>query len=425
MSPPDRSKGDYRSAPLVGVPVNTTPPQDAPVASITALLTDLVRTPSRAAEDDLAPVARCITGWFEARALPCHRLQGPQGEPLGLYAEVRGLRRGGPWVVLDATLDTADFGDPARWTHPPTSASVDGGWLHGRGSADSKAGVALFAHLLAEWASADRNGMAGRLGVLFDLDEHSGGFGGARAFFGQALGGEPPPRPDIVVIGYPGDDQIVTGGRGFLRARLQVAGVAAHSGATGERGLNAIDRTVALAQALNALPLPGPDALLGLPPQLTITGIDGGGPGFSQVPDRCELRLDLRLTAAFDDAAARALLTAAVNAADALHPQAAATRIEWIAGWPPYRVPDAHPMVAALQAASRDELGQALPTQVVGPSNIGNYLAGLGVPALCGFGVRGAGIHATDERVALDSIAPVYRIFRGALQRLLTGAEAA
>jgi hypothetical protein len=115
----------------------------------------------------------------------CKALQGPHGKPLGLYAECRGRGPGGPWVVLDATLDTAGFGDPAAWTHPPTSGQVDAGWLHGRGSADSKAGVALFAHLLADLAQADRRGMAGTLGVLFDLDEHSGGFGGARAFFGQ------------------------------------------------------------------------------------------------------------------------------------------------------------------------------------------------------------------------------------------------
>ena len=398
------------------MPVATT---DTPSDDIAALAAELVRIPSRAGEDDLAPVAACIRRWFDARGLPCTPLSGPQGQALGLYAEWQGAA-GGPWVVLDATLDTAGFGDADRWTHPPTSGLIADGWLHGRGSADSKTGVALFAHLLAEFAQADRRALRGRLGVLFDLDEHSGGFGGARAFFGQPLTHDGPPRPDIVVIGYPGDDAIVTGGRGFVRARLQVAGIAAHSGATRERGLNAIDRALALVQALNTLPLPGPDHELGLPPQLTITGIDGGGPGFSQVPDACELRLDLRLTSAFDDAEARAAVLHAVAAQDALHPQAAATRIEWIAGWPPYRVPDSHPMVAALQAAGLEERGQPLPTQVVGPSNIGNYLAGLGVPALCGYGVRGEGIHASNERVALASIAPVYRIYRGALQRLFT-----
>ena len=392
---------------------------DVPLDSILDLLAALVRTPSRAGEDDMAPVVRCITGWFTDHGLPFRLLHGAQGEPLALYADVSGIRPGGPWVVLDATLDTAGFGDPAAWTHPPTSARTDGGWLHGRGSADSKAGVALFAHLLASLVQADRRGMAGRLGVLFDLDEHSGGFGGARAYFGPAPEDAPPPRPDVVVIGYPGDEAIVTGGRGFLRARLQVAGIAAHSGATGSRGLNAIDRALALAQALNALALPARDDVLGLPPQLTLTGIEGGGPGFSQVPDRCELRLDLRLTGTFDDALARATITSLVHTHDAGHAPAAATRIDWVDGWPAYRVADTHPMVQALQAASADEHGAPLPTRVVGPSNIGNYLAGLGVPALCGFGVRGEGIHATDERVDLASIAPVWRIYRGALRRLL------
>ena len=79
---------------------------------------------------------------------------------------------------------------------------------------------------------------------------------------------------------------------------------------------------------------------------------------------------------------------------------------------------DDHPLVAALRQAGLAEFGRALPTAVVGPSNIGNYLAELGVPALCGFGVHGENIHAADERVALDSIAPVYRIYRDALHRL-------
>ncbi len=74
-------------------------------------------------------------------------------------------------------------------------------------------------------------------------------------------------------------------------------------------------------------------------------------------------------------------------------------------------------MVAALREAGRAELGIDLPTRVAGPSNIGNYLHGLGVPALCGFGLRGENIHAAGERIALDSIGPVYRIYRAALKR--------
>ncbi|MBA4175291.1 MAG: peptidase dimerization protein [Leptothrix sp. (in: Bacteria)] len=396
------------------------PAAAVPCDSIVVLLRDLVRIPSRAVEDDLAPVLGCMAGWLRDRGLTFQALRGPGGEPLGLYAEVQGSAGAGPWTVLDATLDTAGFGNPASWARPPTSAAVADGWLHGRGSADSKAGVALFAHLLHEFAAAPA-AFAGRLGVLFDLDEHSGGFGGARAFFDHPFEGGPPPRPDGVIIGYPGMERIVTGGRGFLRARLAVHGVAAHSGASRQRGVNAIDRALALARVLAAARLPAGGETFPLPPQLTWTGIHGGGDGFSQVPDLCELRLDLRLTPAFDAAAARALVESAVRDADAGRGAAPATAVTWHAGWPAYQVADTHPLVTALREAARTELALDLPTVVVGPSNIGNYLASLGVPALCGFGVQYRHIHAADEAVALDSIAPVYRIYRHALQALQRG----
>jgi succinyl-diaminopimelate desuccinylase len=390
----------------------------APLDSIIALVQALVRIPSRAVEDDLAPIAQCIEQWFVEHGVRHRVLRADSSAPLGVYAEVQGTRGPGRWTVLDATLDTAGFGALDSWRHPPVGAVIEDGWLHGRGSGDSKAGVALFAHLLRAFA-AEPQTIAGRIGVLFDCDEHSGRFGGARAFFDRPFDeGEGPPRPDGVVIGYPGMDAIVNGCRGFARARLQVHGLAAHSGATHEHGVNAVSRAAGLCQSLQALPLPSASAAFPLPAQLTITGIHGGAEGFSQVPDTCELRIDLRLTPDFDDTAARAAVADAVQRLDASRGPARATEIEWIAGWPAYQVPPSHPLAAAMQQAAQRELGVDVPMRIVGPSNIGNYLAARGVPALCGFGVVAEGIHAANERIALHSLAPVYRIYRNALQRL-------
>jgi succinyl-diaminopimelate desuccinylase len=110
--------------------------------------------------------------------------------------------------VLNATWTTAGFGDLRPGPCRPTSAEIDGGWLHGRGSADSKAAVAIFSHLLLEMLG--RTDFAGRIGVLFDCDEHSGRFGGAHAFFDRPHEGRKPPRPDGVLIGYPGIDRSST-----------------------------------------------------------------------------------------------------------------------------------------------------------------------------------------------------------------------
>ena len=387
----------------------------APVESITELIRTLVRIPSRAIEDDLGRVCRCVEDWLHGRGIEVDVLTGRSGEPLGIYCEIEGATPG-RWTVLNATLDTAGFGEASSWSVGPTDAHVADGWLVGRGSADSKAAVALFAHLLVE-LHGDRS-FAGRIGVLFDCDEHSGRFGGAHAFFDRPYDGTDPPRPDGVLIGYPGMNEIVAGCRGFLRCRLRVHGIAAHSGSAHERGINAVSRAFALGQRLQSLPLPAATDDFPLPPQVTITGVHGGGEGFSQIPDLCELKLDMRLTPAFTDAAARAALIGVVDELDAQRPQAPRTEIVWHDGWPAYRVAASHPLVSAMREACRAQLGSDIPIGIVGPSNIGNYLASLGVPALCGFGVRDEGIHAANERIRLDTIEPVYNVYRDALRRL-------
>src|SRR6266567_2927910 len=183
--------------------------------SVVELTRRLVRIPSRGGLDPYEPVLACMSAWLGQRGLDCRQLAGPGGETVALTCEVPGARPG-PRVVLDACLDTAPFGDEAAWTYPPASGQITGGWLHGRGSSDSKAGAVIFAHLAARLADA-AGGWAGSVVLLFDVDEHTGGFGGAKAYFEHAG------PVDAVMIGYPGPGHVITGGRGVLRARVPAA----------------------------------------------------------------------------------------------------------------------------------------------------------------------------------------------------------
>ena len=165
--------------------------------------------------------------------------------------------------------------------------------------------------------------LAGSLVVLFDVDEHTGNFGGARAHFAD-LGA--PVRLDRVMIGYPGPDQVVTGAPGVLRAVLDVHGLAGHSG---PRTItpNAITKAAALVSSLAVAELPasgGPD--FPLPPRLTVTEISGGS-GYSAVPDLCTLHVDVRLTPSFGAAAAESLLRAQVADVDASWPATRPTHV--------------------------------------------------------------------------------------------------
>ncbi|MFF0467540.1 M20 family metallopeptidase [Micromonospora zamorensis] len=322
--------------------------------------------------------------------------------------EIAGARPG-PRYVLDACLDTAPFGDEAAWKHPPASAAAVDGWLHGRGAADSKVAVAIFSHIGVRLASA-ADQLHGSVVLLFDVDEHTGSFGGAKTYFRDSG------PVDGVMIGYPGGKHIVVGGRGVLRARLHVHGVSSHSG--GSRPTpNAIVKAAALVRELGAAALPGPVAGFPPAPKLTVTAISGGE-GYSVVPDLCTLNVDVRLTPALDDRAGEALLRACVKAVDHAWPDTAPTHVELTTRWPPYALPVTSPMVREL-AGSAGVYGLAPTPKIAGPSNIGNYLAGLGIPATAGFGVDYEGLHATDERIRIASIAPVQAVYHRTLLRLL------
>jgi len=393
-------------------PHNTINAQASPPDSMAELLGTLVAHPSRAGVDAPEPVLRVIADWLHAHAIPHAWLRDAAGRPLGLWGEIAGARPG-PAYLLDATADTAPFGDPQAWRHPPDRATIEDGWMYGRGAADSKAGIAVFCHVLAELLPQMPR-LAGTLCFVFDAEEHSGSFAGIRRYM-DVRGGAPLAG---AMIGYPGNDRLITGARGCLRARLAIHGMGAHSGASGHRGVNAIDRARLLLQDLADAPLPAADAHFPLPPRITPTSIRGGG-SFTLVPDRCELELDMRLTPAFDDAGARRTLQDAVARLDADR-SAPATRIEWLPGWPACQLDPDTPMVRALVHAASAAFGHPVPTAVAGPSSIANYLATLGIPATAGLGVSYRNIHAPDEAVELATLEPTFRAYRNALIRLLT-----
>ncbi|WP_414166369.1 M20 family metallopeptidase [Streptoverticillium reticulum] len=384
----------------------------ARTASVVELAQELIRRPSRAGIDDYGPVLAVLEDWLAARALPHRRLRDDAGALVGLLVEIPGGHPGA-WWTLDACVDTAPYSDEAAWSFPPACGEVVDGWLLGRGSADSKLAAAMFCHIAADLMPRAAD-LSGGLAVLLDVDEHTGGFGGARAY----LADEAAIRPAGVMIGYPGLKEVVVGGRGLWRAMITVHAPSGHSGAT-KAVVNAISRATHLVRLLDAAELPGLDAASGfpLPPKLSVTAFHGGQ-GFSVTPDRCELNIDVRTTANFDAHDAETLVRKAVVELDTQLPAPAPTEVTPVATWPPFRLTeDQQPAAALLNAATKAGLSPRAKT--AGPSNIGNLLAAEGIPATAGFGVPYEGLHGIDERARLAELPTVYAIYHQAVLSLL------
>ncbi|MFE6814759.1 M20 family metallopeptidase [Streptomyces sp. NPDC057675] len=385
---------------------------DEMTRSVVRLAHDLIRRPSRGGIDDYGPVLGVLEEWLTVRAVPHRRLRDSAGALVGLLVEVAGDRPG-PWWTLDACVDTAPYGDSTRWSFHPTCGQVRDGWLLGRGAADSKLAAAMYCHLAADLA-ARGNGFAGGLAVLLDVDEHTGNFGGARAY----LADPDAARPAGVIIGYPGMDEVVVGGRGLWRATIAVHAPSGHSGSS-RTVTGAITRAARLVGLLDAAELPGPDGTSGFPlgPKLTVTAFHGGE-GFSVTPDRVDINVDVRTTPTFDAHDAETQVRKAAIELDAELPAPVPTRVSEVASWPAFRLEENEQPAAALLSAAR-AAGLDVRAKTAGPSNIGNLLAGYGIPATAGFGVPYEGLHGIDERASLAELPTVYAIHQRAVETLL------
>lgn len=391
--------------------------------SVTTLTQELVQIPTRAGIDPYDRIIEYISRWLNGQGLSTSLLTDKEtSSVVGLVCDING-QHAGPRYVLDACLDTAPFGELSVWRHPPTSGAVENGWLYGRGSADSKAAIAIFMHVarrIRDQITNLRGNLCGALTLLFDADEHTGGFRGAKRYFGDHENVR-----DVrgVMIGYPGINELVVGGRGFRRAQITVRGQAGHTGSRSTTDhTNAVEKAAELIRILAKRQLPGPvDPVLDLPPKVTVTRV-AGGESYSTIPDHCVVDVDIRLTTLFGQAEADKLIQDAVTLVDEQFPVPhRATTVEFLESWPAYRLSESSSIRLALTRAARHHLKHGVTPKVAGPSNIGNYLARLGIDATAGLGVNYRGLHATDERIELSTIPLIQAVYHEAVLILLNG----
>ncbi|MEZ0225743.1 MAG: M20 family metallopeptidase [Alphaproteobacteria bacterium] len=385
----------------------------ADVPSIVEFAQKLVQIPSQGSIDSPKDVVEAAYAFAEKLGLPVIKLLDSQGMPIAVVAEIKGAFPGKTWAV-NATLDTATVGDATLWKDNPFSGKVQNDVLYGRGAGDSNLAASLFTHLTKEMM-AEQAGMHGNLLLILDGDEHTGNFGGIKAAFKAGY------HPDGIMIGYPGDDKIVVGSRGFARYEIALTGKAAHSGATLPAEDNALVRLADILQSLYTNPLPqetAPD--FPRQPKVTVTQLEGGD-GYSVVPSTAKMRVDMRLTPVFNEAAADAHIRQIVAEHDIRHkvPESRATKVGKVSSQPAFLTPETSELRQALRESVVEITGQTLPEVISGPSNIGNFLATVGIDVIAGYCIPAHGMHAVDEKASLKPLGKVYDVYHKTLQNLL------
>lgn len=189
-------------------------------------------------------------------------------------------------VLIASHLDTVPVDG---MTIDPFDPQIRGERLYGRGSCDTKAGMAA---IVAALAHVLRRGRLRRnVLVVGESDEEMGSLG-VRDVVAHL--GEGKRRADWALATEPTDLRLVTHHKGRVSARLEVRGRACHSSHPdhGDNAIVSLSRLVVALDALHREMAAAPDAMLG--PATLSVGLVGGGQAPNIVADRAWVVVDYR-----------------------------------------------------------------------------------------------------------------------------------
>jgi acetylornithine deacetylase len=324
-----------------------------------------------------AEIARFVAEWLRERGVTAQVDEVAHGRA-NVVASVPGSG-GGRSLLLCAHMDTVGVEGMAA----PFEARAEDGRMHGRGSFDMKGGLAA---VMAAAAAVADAGLRGDVIVAAVCDEEHGSIGAEKVAADL--------RADAAIVTEPTGLEVCVAHKGFVWVDVETVGVAAH----GSRPDLGVDAIAAMGEVLVGLSRLGGRLAGTRPHPLLGTGsvhasLIEGGQELSSYPERCLLRLERRTVPGET--------LAEVEAQIAEIAPGAAVRSTFERA--PFEVAADAPIVNAVRRHAVAILGRE-------PATVGHaawmdaaVLSAAGIPTVV-FGPSGAGAHAVEEWVDLDSV---------------------
>ena len=372
-----------------------------PMSELNSLLADLVAIDS--VNPDLVPggagegrLAEYIARWGRDNRLETHVQEVRPGRP-NIILIARGSG-GGKSLMLNAHTDVVGVSD----MDAPFEPAIRDGRMYGRGAYDMKSGLA--ACMLALKAARELS-LRGDVYVSAVVDEEYGSIGT------EALLAEWHRWPaDALLIAEPTELNISIAHRGFVWLEIETFGIAAH----GSRPHLGIDAIAKMGKALVALD--NHDRAMRANPthELLSSGsqhasIISGGEEISMYPAHCKLLVERRTIPGETMATVEAETRAILDNIAATDPDFKA-RVTATFGRASFSIEPDHPLVRQLKRIAEAQLGVDVP--LIGSSwwMDSALFAEKDIPTAV-LGPAGAGAHAREEWVDLESVARCRAIY--------------
>jgi succinyl-diaminopimelate desuccinylase len=322
----------------------------------------------------------------------------------------------GPTIALNAHGDVVPPG--LGWTVDPYGATIEDGFMYGRGVAVSKSDFATYSYALLALKACGAQ-FAGTVELHFTYDEEAGGGIGPAWLLAQHIS-----RPDFAIsAGFAYG--ITTAHNGCLHLEVEIVGRSAHA-ARPETGIDALEAAAGVLGDLYAIRktyaakrsrVDGIDAAT-----LTV-GLISGGINTNVVPDRVSFRVDRRIIPEEDPAEAEATLARQIHESAAKWPGIACRVRRILLAVPFVPIPGQEKLVAAIAPHATPIMGEEVRAQGVPIYTDARLYSTAGVPTvLYGAGphtLLEANGHRADEKLRLDDLYKATRVVALALADLL------
>jgi acetylornithine deacetylase/succinyl-diaminopimelate desuccinylase len=299
-----------------------------------------------------------------------------------------------PKILFSAHVDTVpDFGHP-----DPYSPRIEGGCLYGRGSVDTKAGIAAL--LIALEIARGKGMKTDDIAVAFTVDEEQEGLGSK--VLPEAI------QAEGAVVFEPTELVICHAEAGSIEVRIEITGIPAHGGDF-ESGDNPIMKAISLIEAFRDL-----DFIKGYHPLIgeggfNIMEIKGGGNALI-VPHRCELFVDFRVLPGqnVEDAKKELIRLFEKNGA----------RSEFVDIDPPFELGIDERVVQIVKRAYRRALGEEPRFGAIKSwTDAGNLVSG-GIPSVVFGPGRLAVAHTPYEHVELNEVVAATKVLYHVIEEI-------
>jgi succinyl-diaminopimelate desuccinylase len=314
-----------------------------------------------------------------------------------------------PNLAFAGHTDVVPPGDNALWRFDPFSGEIADGQLWGRGACDMKGGVA--AAVAAALRFIARETFAGSISFLLTGDEEGPAVNGTVKLLDWALGnGE---RFDHCILGESTSveavgDTIKHGRRGSLNGRITIRGRQGHA-AYPQIADNPIRALAPVLTALFSPPLDKGNADFE-PTNLEVVSVDVGNPAFNVIPAEVRLTFNVRFNDLWTPETLAAGIERRVAAADVggratltFEPTNAVAFLT-----------KPGPFTDLVAAAVTDVTGRKPSLSTGGGTSDARFIKN--ACPVVELGLVNATIHGVDERVALDDLEALSRIYERALE---------